>query len=535
MNGYGGAATIGSVGTTVAKSHDRSGFFSLMGTGSNGEYYSTFGNDVYRSSSVGVSSITGASTASTIGQWVHIAYTFSANEAKIYINGTLKNSVTRPINFSIANTQNLYFGKYSDSWYPLNGALDEVRLYNQTLSLNRISEIYSGATPPVTPPVTTSAPKTISASVTREEKPIILAAVSSTNITPSNLYKPVVDIETLNSWIALNNQNRVGYQLTGDGTTLNNGQKLESASLNSTEMKNSKFVDEYIVEWGVKEVFSNAQSVAVSKMMKFLVENDFTKKKDIVKFLTSKKLSEKIRSEIFKESVAVKINEMGTGVVISFFANIIKEEFKSFAGVASRSTMWEALGAWEIDQAFLLAQVAVTGGSPAAFFLAEANQTADYVADLFDEAVKVRTQNTEQVTNVANVLNGLSNLLYNAQLPEKSLSQETVNLVKRTIESTLSVVNNEILPEMKFGFTGIYFNNKSMSGSVIASVSDDLMLAKSYLLKGDTIRSAQLVRAVQETAFRKGDGDGGSLPVQLVRQLIKEMGLLKVETQLRQG
>ncbi len=154
MNGYGQPATNGSVGTTVAKSHDRSGFFSLMGTGGNGEYYSTFGNDVYRGSNVGVSSVTGASTASTIGQWVHVAYTFSANEAKIYINGALKNSVSRPINFSIANTQNLYFGKYSDSWYPLNGALDEVRLYNQTLNSNRISEIYSGATPPVTPPVT---------------------------------------------------------------------------------------------------------------------------------------------------------------------------------------------------------------------------------------------------------------------------------------------------------------------------------------------------------------------------------------------
>ena len=246
MNGYGGAATIGSVGTTVAKSHDRSGFFSLMGTGSNGEYYSTFGNDVYRSSSAGVSSLTGESTASTIGQWVHVAYTFSANEAKIYINGALKNSVSRPINFSIANTQNLYFGKFSDSWYPLNGALDEVRLYNQTLSSNRISEIYSGAMPPVTPPVVNNPIISGSFIPTPKEEVFIASAVSYSFKNPitetgdvfdqfvggkikSKTESVPINDSAINDWVINNKAKQAGDQFSGEGTTIYQGIVVEDA------------------------------------------------------------------------------------------------------------------------------------------------------------------------------------------------------------------------------------------------------------------------------------------------------------------
>ena len=32
------------------------------------------------------------------------------------------------------NTQDLYIGKYSDAWYPLNGAVQDIRIYQQALT-----------------------------------------------------------------------------------------------------------------------------------------------------------------------------------------------------------------------------------------------------------------------------------------------------------------------------------------------------------------------------------------------------------------
>lgn len=181
MNGFGGTASVGTLGTAVAKSHDRSGFYTGMSTDSSGKYWAGFGNNAYSSPRTGIGAYVGGNTADAIGQWTHIAYTFSVNESKLYINGTLASTVAGPVSFAAANNQNLYFGKFSDSWYPLNGALDEVRLYNRTLNSTQVAELYRGIPPLVIPPVTPVTSNLVtSASVVRppEQKVIIASAVS---------------------------------------------------------------------------------------------------------------------------------------------------------------------------------------------------------------------------------------------------------------------------------------------------------------------------------------------------------------------
>ena len=80
----------------------------------------------------------------SLGQWVHLVYVYSPTSSSIYFNGILDTTFSTVVNFSNANSQDLYFGKFSDSWYPLNGAIDEALIYNRALTACEIWGIYSG-------------------------------------------------------------------------------------------------------------------------------------------------------------------------------------------------------------------------------------------------------------------------------------------------------------------------------------------------------------------------------------------------------
>ncbi|MFA6400273.1 MAG: LamG-like jellyroll fold domain-containing protein [Salinivirgaceae bacterium] len=79
----------------------------------------------------------------SIGEWVQLTYVFNSTSSSKYINGILDTVQTEIVNFSSANTQDLFFGKYSDTWYPLNGAIDEVRIYNRALNEQEIKTLYN--------------------------------------------------------------------------------------------------------------------------------------------------------------------------------------------------------------------------------------------------------------------------------------------------------------------------------------------------------------------------------------------------------
>ena len=67
-------------------------------------------------------------------QWYPVLYTNDGTTAKLYVDCVLKYSVVFPEKFT--NNEDLFFGKSDDIYFPfwLNGDLDEVRIYNRTLS-----------------------------------------------------------------------------------------------------------------------------------------------------------------------------------------------------------------------------------------------------------------------------------------------------------------------------------------------------------------------------------------------------------------
>lgn len=72
--------------------------------------------------------------------WVHVAITFDGNKSTMYVNGKSDNSTTHPLTQIIYNTTDLQIGSRNDinRW---SGDLDEVRLYDRTLSASEIADL----------------------------------------------------------------------------------------------------------------------------------------------------------------------------------------------------------------------------------------------------------------------------------------------------------------------------------------------------------------------------------------------------------
>jgi hypothetical protein len=140
IDGYGRYVNYGSH-AVIAKSHDRNGTTLMVGgdgaTGHLSTWVQSFGWN---------NPISTPTPYSGVGKWVHLTYVLSNSQqkAKLYANGVListKDGFSQ--SFTSINSQDLYLGKYPDSWYPLNGALDEVRIYNRVLTDAEVGELYN--------------------------------------------------------------------------------------------------------------------------------------------------------------------------------------------------------------------------------------------------------------------------------------------------------------------------------------------------------------------------------------------------------
>ncbi len=117
------------------------------------------------------------------GSWVHVAITYDAGESREYIDGVeTAHTLLAPATLAAANTEDLYIGaQKGDSalsgkaWlYPLDGAIDELRIYNRVLSADELQALASSA-PPISS--ATSAP---TPSVTAVPVPVSPAPVGGT-------------------------------------------------------------------------------------------------------------------------------------------------------------------------------------------------------------------------------------------------------------------------------------------------------------------------------------------------------------------
>lgn len=140
-DGYGRRVESGGVMCFFAKSHDRSGMVFLFSGKDEGI-------NNFASCSNNTLDINYQSQGNYLNKWIHIAYVFTGNKVRLYVDGKQVAEKDHTSNFSVMNNQALYIGKYSDSWYPFNGAIDEVRMYNRALSANEIQQLanFSGST-----------------------------------------------------------------------------------------------------------------------------------------------------------------------------------------------------------------------------------------------------------------------------------------------------------------------------------------------------------------------------------------------------
>ena len=80
-------------------------------------------------------------------EWVHVAVTYSKKQARLYIDGNLVKQKNITANFSTLNTNDFYLGAFPrpesgiDWWCPMNGVMDEVRIYNRELNPAEVNEL----------------------------------------------------------------------------------------------------------------------------------------------------------------------------------------------------------------------------------------------------------------------------------------------------------------------------------------------------------------------------------------------------------
>ena len=76
-------------------------------------------------------------SALALNQWSHLAVGFNGSQAKFYVNGT--STGTKPLTATItARGQLMRIGADGSPWQFYRGALDNLRIYNRTLTAPEI-------------------------------------------------------------------------------------------------------------------------------------------------------------------------------------------------------------------------------------------------------------------------------------------------------------------------------------------------------------------------------------------------------------
>jgi hypothetical protein len=89
--------------------------------------------------------------SNTINNWIHLTYIVQSSILKIYKNGVLINSkiVNSPIDINVMNSNAIRLGVVppNEGRFPLNGSLDDLRIYNRALSDAEVQALYNAEKP----------------------------------------------------------------------------------------------------------------------------------------------------------------------------------------------------------------------------------------------------------------------------------------------------------------------------------------------------------------------------------------------------
>lgn len=83
-------------------------------------------------------------------EWYHLVVSSTADNYKIYVNGQLKLEKSLSSNLNVLNNLDYYIGIFGwgsnkePFWYPFLGKIDDVAIWNRTLTADEVSKIYKG-------------------------------------------------------------------------------------------------------------------------------------------------------------------------------------------------------------------------------------------------------------------------------------------------------------------------------------------------------------------------------------------------------
>jgi len=151
-----GSAVDGAPQCILAKRGDRNGAWSnLYATSGQGSLLANLGINSYADpQNVSIQ----ASQGYAMGSWIHLAFVYSSGQIIEYWNGkeTARHTY-QPTDLSAVNGSDLYIGIQRnlaseacsgygpDWWYPLNGAIDDLRIYNRAVSADEVSALASSS------------------------------------------------------------------------------------------------------------------------------------------------------------------------------------------------------------------------------------------------------------------------------------------------------------------------------------------------------------------------------------------------------
>jgi hypothetical protein len=133
MNGLGYYSENG-IHCVIAKDGDRGGF--CIYTHSIGIHNSSYLGSDYNAE---------IPETSPVGEWVHIAAVVSPNSVEIFQNGqSMEKNTYDAVTITEANNRDLYIGRFGimGGWYPLNGDIDDIRIYNRALTTAEVQALY---------------------------------------------------------------------------------------------------------------------------------------------------------------------------------------------------------------------------------------------------------------------------------------------------------------------------------------------------------------------------------------------------------
>ena len=122
------------------------------------------------------------------GSWVHVAVTYDAGESREYIDGAeTAHTLLAPATLAAANSEDLYIGAqkgdatlFGKAWlYPLDGAIDDLRVYNRVLSTDELQALANSA-PPTSAVTSAPVPSATTPSETAAVPSVPPAAVGGT-------------------------------------------------------------------------------------------------------------------------------------------------------------------------------------------------------------------------------------------------------------------------------------------------------------------------------------------------------------------